>query len=176
MARRRHRHEALLQSITPRNDNNLTKLNGSSLLNEIHLWTHHMKQARKLRLVSCTKKECRTNGHSFRPSISSAVACAASSPIGFLSSFEDTCWIANSQINILIGDVVILWAISIANNANNGRDWNEDKSDTFVHSFSAHVIALFHCRMLISFFGRPFYTVFGHKCHSPSQFIVVKPP
>ena len=59
MARRRHRHEALLQSITPRNENVLTKLNGSSLLNEIHLWTHNMQRHGNsvLYLQSCIYKE-----------------------------------------------------------------------------------------------------------------------
>ena len=110
IARRRHRHGALLQSSRHATKMFLRKLK-SSLLNETHLWTHHWNKARKLRLVQscCTKKECRTIGHSFRLSISSAVAGAASSPIGFISSFEDALnrrW--NSQINILVGDVAIL--------------------------------------------------------------------
>ena len=74
-------------------------------------------------------------------------------------------WIADGTLKSIFWSVCCCpcWAISIANNANNGRDWNEDKSNTFVHSLSAHAIALFHRRMLISLFGCPFYTVFGHK-------------
>ena len=90
-------------------------------------------------------------------------------------------WIADGTLKSIFWSVMfyLCCAISIANNANNannGRDWNEDKSDTFVHSFSAHVIALFHRRMLISLFGRPFYTVFGHKCHSPRRPSWSNPP